>query len=85
MKTNEELFDFLEELVKELSDSNKQDAQAAASRIRLAAGISSVGTEILMALRKELTDLLQSNIKVSGTTCNKLREAVSGINAELDR
>ncbi len=85
MKTNEELFDFLEELVKELINSNEKDAHAAADRIRLAAGISLVGTEVLMALRKELTDLMYSNIGVKGTTCNKLREAISGINTELAR
>jgi hypothetical protein len=33
MKTNEELFNFLEELVKELIDSNEKDAQVAAGRI----------------------------------------------------
>lgn len=85
MKTNEELFDFLEELVKELGNSEHEDAGAAAFRIQAAAGISSVGTEILMALRRELTNLSHSRIEVKESTANKLRAAISGINDELAR
>ncbi len=85
MKTNEELFEFCEQLIKELSASENSDALNAADRIRSAAAISSVGTEIVMALRKELTDLLSSNIQLKGSTCNKIRDAIFVINAELSR
>lgn len=85
MKTNEELFGFLDTLVSELLLLNRDDANDAANRIRSAASVSSVGTEILMALRKELIDLSNSNIFLRAPTRNRLIEAIVGINTELSR
>ena len=80
MKSNEELYAFIDELIGKLE--NRGDFEWA-ERLRRAMLISSVVTEVFMALRKELTALLQSEIDLDGGTRAKLREAIGDIGHAL--
>ncbi|MDI1242168.1 MAG: hypothetical protein PSX80_09640 [bacterium] len=82
MKTNDELFEFLRSLVAELENMSEKDR---ADRIRAAAAISSVGTEILMLVRAELLALDQSEVAIKPDTSKHVREAIQGIDRELSR
>jgi len=80
MKSNEELFVFLEKLETNLRDIGDFDA---ADRLVAAVHISSVGTEVFMSIRSELMNIMNSQTDLDPETTNEVRDAVREINKAL--
>ena len=81
----ENLFDFLEKLTRELDRLDDEGASKAAERIRLAARISSVGLEVIMAVRRELSDLVKSRVHLRAEIRREVQDAINSISYELTK
>lgn len=79
MNSNDELYNFIEDLINWL-DCNGEDEFAIFLKTSLN---GSVGTEIFMALRYYLNNLKKSGIKLPEQIREKIDEAITTINKEL--
>ena len=80
MNSNKELYEFIDRLKDELE---RQGESAIAESLVTAMYISSVGTEVFLALRSELAKLLNSDIQLSSKFQSEVREAIVEINRAL--
>jgi hypothetical protein len=80
MRSNDELYIFVEELMKQLEGIDEREAS---DRLRQSMYISSSLTEVFFALRHQLTEILQSSIHLDPDVREKIQEAIGSIGRAL--
>jgi hypothetical protein len=80
MNSNSELYEFIKDLQNELHELREFSY---GKRLSTALSISSVGAEVFMALRWELSELLKSEVSISRQSRDRIEEAISDIGYAL--
>lgn len=80
MKSNEELYEFVHQLTAYLEELGDHEA---AVRVNNPLYISSVATEVFMALRQELSNLLNSEINLDAQYRARVADAITSIGTAL--